>query len=246
MSALKAARAILANDMTRLLRDRFLLGTAAYIMSCAVALRWLVPWLEGELMGGSGFDIGPYTPLGVSYFVLVNSSVLTGMIGGFLLLESREERAIKALLVTPTPLSLHLGTLAAVIITAGLILAAALAAAVGVGTPGWQPVMVSAALGAPTGVVIALILATVASNKVEAFAVMKMTSFLGLIPVGAFFLPEPFQYAAGLFPPYWACKIWWVAAEGGGTWLWMVAPGALVSAAWIALLLRRFITVAYR
>ncbi len=246
MPAARAIRAILTHDGLRLLRDQFLLGASLYVAGCAIALRWLVPWLEAELLRENGFELAPYVPLGVSYFVLINASVITGMLGGFLLLETREERAMQALLVTPTPLSVHLGTLAAVVVTAGFGITVVLSALVGVGIPGWDAVLLSSLLGAPTGFVMALILATAASNKVEAFAVMKLTSIIGLVPVAGSFLPEPLQYAVGIAPPYWACKIWWMAAAGESGWGWLVVPGLLVSAGWIAFLLPRFERAARR
>ncbi len=246
MSHPSAARAILTTDARRLLRDRFLLGASAYILVVALALRWLVPWLQAELLAGNRVDITPFVPLGVSYFVVVNASVLTGMVGGFLLLESREERTVKAMLVTPTPLSLALGLLSAVVFLTGALTTLGLSLALGVGVPSTAAAITSALVGAPMGIVMMLILATVASNKVEAFAVMKITGFLGLVPIGAYFLPEPLQFLAGVVPVYWACRIWWTAAAGDPGWAWMVLPGLLVSIAWIVPLLRRFRDAAQR
>ena len=243
----RAVPAILRTDGLRLLRDQFPVGAAVYVAACAIALRWLVPWLQQTLMAENGFDITPYVPLGVSYFVVVNASVITGMIGGFLLLETREERTIKALMVTPTSVGAQLGTMATVIVVMGMLIAATLSALVGVGVPAsWGAVLAASALGAPTGVAMALMLATVASNKVEAFAVMKLTSFVGLLPVAGWFVPEPLQYVVGIAPPYWACKIWWLAAEGDASWGWLVVPGLLVSVGWIAFLLPRFRAAARR
>ena len=246
MTAARSIPAILTTDTLRLLRDQFLLGATAYVAGCAVALRWLVPWLQAELLAENQFDLGPYIPLGVSYFVLVNASVITGMLGGFLLLETREEGAIKALLVTPTPLAVHLGTLSVVILAAGFGITIALSGLVGIGIPGWSAVVACALVGAPSGVVTALIVATVASNKAEAFVVMKLTALLGMLPVAGFFLPEPLQYVVGVAPPYWACKMWWVAAAGEPGWAWFAIPAAIVSVAWIALLLPRFDVAARR
>lgn len=244
MIMLAKVRAIITNDARRLLRDQFLLGTSVYVMAVALALRWLVPWTQAALLERGGVDIGPYVPMGVSYFVLVNSSVLTGMVGGFLLLENREERTLSAMLVTPTPLTLPLATLGAMIVLAGTAIPVALSAAIGVGVPPLGVVLLSALVGSPMGVAIALLLATVASNKVEAFAAMKLTSILGLVPVGAFFLPEPWQYLAGVVPIYWPCKMWWLAAAGESGWVWMAAPALLVAAGWIWALMRRFTAAA--
>lgn len=246
MGMTRAAVAMVVHDGRRMLRDQFLLGASAYIVLCAVAMRWVVPWLQGQLLAEAAFDLSPYVALGVSYFVLVNASVLTGMVGGFLLLETREERTVKALLVTPTPLSLQLGVLGAAVVLGGFALAVGESWLVGVGIPPWDAMLTASALGAPAGVVIALLLATLASNKVEAFAVMKITSFLGLIPVGAYFLPEPLQFVGGVSPSFWACKVWWMAAAGEPGWGWMVLPGLAVSGAWVAVLLPRFRAAAFR
>ena len=243
MGWMRSIPAMFANDGRRLLRDQFLLGSAAYIFGISIALRWILPWLENELRTSNGFEVAPYFPLGVSYFVLVNASVLTGMVGGFLLLEQREERTLQAMMVTQTPITVLLGALASVIVVTGATVAMIEVAVVGHGTPPWSAAVASAWLCAPTGMVMALVLATLADNKVEAFAMIKIVGFIGLTPVIAYFVPEPWQYLAGVFPPYWACKIWWVAAEGGTDWAAYLVPGVLVSAGWVWLLVRRFLAV---
>jgi fluoroquinolone transport system permease protein len=232
--------ATLTLDARRLARDRFLLGAAGYLVVCAVALRWLAPWLHSELLESTGVDIAPYFALGASYFIVVNASVLTGMIGGFLVIEAREEGVFAALRVAPPPPMLPLVTLLGVVLVSGILLTLVQAGLVGVGVPTWPATVAAAVVGAPMGVIMTLLFATLATNKVEAFAVMKVTSLLGLAPVAAYFLPEPAQYVAGVVPAYWACRIWWVAAAGGLDWGWMVVPALVSAAAWILVLLRRF------
>lgn len=239
MGLARSVPAILRNDVRRLLRDQFLLGASAYIIGVAIALRWVIPWLDGELQG-VGFDITPYVSVAVSYFVLINASVLTGMVGGFLLLEQREERTIKALLVAPTPLGVSLGVLSTLILVSGTALAVIEGLIVGHGVPALGPLVVSSLLCAPMGVMLALMLAWVADNKVEAFAAMKITSAFGLVPVVAWFVPEPVQFVAGILPPYWACRIWWVTVDGQADWAWMVVPAGLTSGGWILWLGRGF------
>ena len=233
MSVLKAVPAILKTDGRRLLRDRFLVSAAFYVMGTALVMRWLIPWMQGEILAKAAFDITPYIPMGVSYIILINTSVLTGIVGGFLLLESREERVIDAIRISPTPLSVHLLTYAVVLTIVGIAVATAESLLLGVGIPPWPAMLVSAALCAPSGMISALIISSVASNKVEAFAVIKLTTFMGFIAPGAFFLPEPYLYLAGVVPQYWACKIWWVAASGSGDWAWFILPGLLSTAMWL-------------
>ena len=59
MSVARAVPAILRNDARRLLRDQFLVGASLYILGCALALRWLAPWVQAEILAAKGFDIGP-------------------------------------------------------------------------------------------------------------------------------------------------------------------------------------------
>lgn len=238
MSLSRAVPAILKSDARRVLRDRFLLGMSAYILGLGLLTRWAVPWVHAEVLSRTDVDITPYVPMGVSYFVLVNASVLTGVVGGFLLLESMEERTMRALLVTPVPMSVHLGLPSFVIFAGAAALAIVEATLVGVGTPDGLGLVVSALLCAPTGVVMALLLISIAKNKVEAFATLKITGLIGVVPIAAFFVPMPWQPLAGVVPPYWACKVWWLAVEGE-PWGLYALGGVVVSALWVAVLFRR-------
>jgi hypothetical protein len=90
-----------------------------------------------------------------------------------------------------------------------------------------------------------LALASFADNKVQAFAVMKMISGCSMLPLAAYFVDEPLQYAFGLFPPYWLVKAWWVAVEGGA---WGVHLGVGIASNGLLLLwmARRFERTVHR
>ncbi|TPV96995.1 MAG: hypothetical protein B7733_01895 [Myxococcales bacterium FL481] len=224
---------ILASDWRRLRRDKFLVGMSTYVIGVAIASRWIVPWLHAVVFERLSFDIAPFIPMGISYFILVNAAALCGIVGGLLLLESREEGTLRALAVTPTAPMVHLGVLGAQMLVATFGLVCLEALIVGVGCPdSWLAVGTAALLIAPTGHAAGLILSALASTKTEAFALLKAVNVFGLVPLAAFFVPEPLQYIAGLVPSYWPCKIWWVAHDGGD-WAWMVVPSVLVSLLWV-------------
>ena len=224
-----------AHEARRLARDRFLVGMSVYVVAVALAMRWLLPWLQVSLRARVGFDLSPYLGVATSYFVVVNTSVLTGLVAGFLLLELKAQGILRALRVTPVPVGVHLAALGAAVVAAGLVLAVGLGLAIGVGTPGLGALAVSAALGAPSGLVIALIIATLAADEVQAFAVLKFVSLFGLVPVGGYFLPEPWGAAAGVVPLYWAAEVWWHGPRAAA-----VVAGLVVTAAWLVPLARRF------
>lgn len=228
--------AILGHEARRLLRDRFLLGMAVYILGIALALRWILPWMQGALLTRADFDLGPYLPLATSYFVVVNTSVLTGLVSGFLLLELKEEGILRALAVTPVSIGAHLAVLGGAIFGVGTLVAVGLGLVIGVGVPDLAALAASAAVGAPSGLVIALVIAVLSANKVEAFAVLKFVSLFGLVPVGGYFLPEGWRALAGVVPLYWASDLWW-----SGPSLVSAAAGLAVTAAWLAVLAPRMV-----
>ena len=246
MSRLASVTRLLRNDGRRLARDRFLLGSAAYLAGVSLAMRWLLPWLSRALERRRAFDLEPYYGLVVSYFVLFLAAVLVGMIGGFLLLGSREDRSIRALLVCPVPIRDYLAGDCIAMVIATTIIAIAESALIGVGRPGWPAtilIVLTGALGAP---ICALYLATFADNEVDAFAQLKIVGASGLILLGVYFLDPPWQYLACLFPPYWFVKAWWIAEAGGDGWALWLLGGVVVSVGILVLLLDRFETVARR
>ena len=90
-----------------------------------------------------------------------------------------------------------------------------------------------------------LFIAAFAANKVEGFALTKMYGLVGMIPLVAYFVPEPWQFLFGVFPPYWACKAVWTIADGGRAWYLYVALSAVTALIYLWWLMRRFRAAAY-
>ena len=110
MPSATAVRGMLRTDGLRLLRDRFLIGVSVYIVAITVVMRWLLPAITVDLASDQNFDLAPYHPLLVSYLILQLAPFVPGIIGGFLLLESREDGTVKALLVSPNPLTSYVSS----------------------------------------------------------------------------------------------------------------------------------------
>ena len=228
-------------DLRRLLRDEFLVGASLYIAAVMVGLRFGMPALDAALMERWSWNLDPYMPLIASYMAAALGGTLVGILGGLLLLEMREENTIAAILVAPWSVRRLLAaeSAAAYGLGVGLILLQAYVA--GVALPPMTlllPIAMVFGLFAP---IFMLTVATFASSKLEAFALLKIVSLLALAPAAAFFVPEPWQWGAAVFPPYGAMKAWWHAAAASGTvWPWL-ATGAVVQALWLLGLARRFL-----
>ena len=230
--SLTAIHGMLRTDAIRLRRDRFLIAITVYLLGITVVMRWLLPAITIDLRSEMDFDLTPYHSLVVSYLIVQIAPLLPGIIGGFLLLESREDGTVKALLVSPNPLTSYITvTCVAMFVTAatltvveGQIIALAL--------PPWPALIAAALVAASFAPIFALLIAAVANNKVQAFAYMKLFGLGPLFVVGAYFIPEPVQWLAAIYPPYCASKAYWVAESGGAWPVWILA-GLVTSTIWL-------------
>ncbi len=238
---LSAVVAILRVDGLRLVRDRFLIGTIAYIIGISVAMRWIIPFATDELSARLGFDLTPYHGLIMSHIVVQLAALVGAMAGGFLILESKENRVIAAFRVTPVSLGSYVTIVGAVLVAATVLIAIVEGLIVGIGTPRLVPLVLTALAGAPASVMFALVVGTFATTKTEAFAYLKFIGLAPLLPTASYFLAEPWQYAMAVYPPYWASKAYWVALDGGSHWFVAVVGGLMLSAIAVLALTRVFL-----
>ncbi|MEM1178492.1 MAG: hypothetical protein AAGM22_09115 [Acidobacteriota bacterium] len=232
--------ALLRVDALRVVRDRFLVGLVLLVFGLCLALRLAIPWIAHEVWVRWAFDLEPYFVLIGGHIAVVVPSVSVAILGAFLVLETREEGVLRALWTSPVPVRryLHGLALAFTLLTAGLALVHA--ALIGLALP---PPMALAALALASGFVAApqaFFVAAAASNKVEAMAYTKVVSGLGPIALAAFFIPEPWQWLCGVYPPYWVAKAYWLAVAGDGAWAWWALGAPVTSWLWWRVALRTF------
>lgn len=231
-------------DLLRVVRDRFLAGLLFYVGFVAVIVRFGLPWLEIELRGRLDFDLAPYRPLIVSYGALMLGSLLSGSIGGFLLLETKEEHTLEAVLVSPVPTARFLGIEA--LLSAVVAFPASLIAALimGAGAPPWPVLVGACAVAALLAPALALFVVGFASDKVQAFALLKIVGLIPVVAAGMWFVPEPWRWAALILPPYGAFEAWWMGCAGDPRWPGFLLGGAVSSTAAIGLGFHAFLRAA--
>ena len=172
--------------------------------------------------------------------------MISGVIVGFMLLDEKDDNTIKAMLVTPVPINQYvlyrvvLPSLLGFLIVVGMVLFIDL-----VLLPLWQLLLIAAgaSLVAP---ITALFYAIFAENKVQGFAVAKFVSLITYLVVFAWFVPKPWQWLFGLFPPYWICEAYWMALDGQGLWWLALLLGIILQIGLLQIMVHRFKTVAYR
>ncbi|MEM7582762.1 MAG: hypothetical protein AAF560_05235 [Acidobacteriota bacterium] len=245
MTPLATARGLLIVDFKQVTRDRFLSFVLVYSLVLAVAVRFGVPALAAVLLERYGVDLVPYYGL-ISSFVGLTLGSMVGLVLGFLLLDARETRLVEAISVSPATFEGFLSYRIALPIVLAIALNPLCAVIAGLLLPPAVPLITLSVFGALFGGISTLALATFADNKIQAFAVMKMISGVGMIPLAAYFVDAPLQYLFGLFPPYWLFKAWWLAVDGAPSWGIYAALGAVANAAFLLWMKRRFERLVHR
>ena len=241
------------NDARLIGRDSFLIFMFAFVVIIATVLRYGLPWMntylaETAVMPGATIPISlaDVYPMLVAYMGIYTSALLVGTVFGFVLLDEKDQNTLMAMLVTPVPLNqyvLYRVGLPAIlafftIVFTVLFINQAL-------LPLWQMLLIAAG-GALTAPIIALFFATVAENKVQGFAYSKFGGISGWAFLIGWFIPEPWQWLIGLFPPFWIGKAYWMALAGNGYWWAALIAGIVLQIGLIHWLIQRFHRVVYR
>ena len=95
-------------------------------------------------------------------------------------------------------------------------------------------IMLSAILNTIISIIIAMLVLSFAKNKVEGMALIKLSGFMILGFIAAFFIKAPVGYLAGFLPSFWVGKL--VLEDN----YLFILPCLMVSSAWIVLLYKKF------
>ena len=165
-------RALGPIDIKSVLRDSMLRWLVAIPLAVGLLGRWGVPIVRAWVAEQFAFDLMPYYPLLMSFFVLMVPALL-GTVVGFLLLDQRDDRTLTALHVTPLTVEGYLmyRTLVPIALSVAMIMVTI--ALAGLVTIGWVPALLAAIHAALITPLYALFLGAFAANKVQGFALAK-------------------------------------------------------------------------
>jgi fluoroquinolone transport system permease protein len=200
-------------DSRMLWRDPVLGWILALPIGLALLLRPLIPRVQEALLAEVSFDLTAFYPLVMGGY-LMTAPGMVGMVIGFLFLDERDARTLTALRTTPLSMRQYLGYRVALPLLLGTIstlIGYPLTGLTPLPLTSLLPIVIVAGLSAP---LLALVLAVAAPNKVAGFAVVKVLNAVNLLPIVAYFVPPPVQFAAGIFPTYWPMRALWSAAVG--------------------------------
>ena len=237
---LRELRALWIADLKLISRDHFLLFLLAYPLVLATAARFLLP-IAAESLSGK-FDLPAYYPLLNAYFFLLISPLVYGVLTGLILLDERDDDTLHAIMVTPLARSSYMSYRLVVPFLLSVIYSLVQIWILGLHEPPYWfviPASIGSAFIAPF---FAVLLAAIASNKVEGLALMKALGIFLVAPCLDWFFDGPWVSLLGIFPTYWPINAYWLGVEGEfGARFW---SSLLIGAVYLSLLtlylLKRF------
>lgn len=235
------------NDAKLLRRDHFLIFMFVFGIIIAMALRYVLPWLDSYLfeagvMPGdvTGLRFSDVYPMIIPYMTVYTGATLVGAIYGFMLLDERDDHSIISMMVTPVSInrfiSYRIGSAALLAFLMIIIMLYCVNIAL---LPTWQ-ILLMAAGGSLTAPIAALFYATVAENKVQGFAYGKFAGVAGWAIIIGWFIGDPLQWLFGLFPPFLISKAYWMALTGQNLWWLALILGMVLQIVVIGILIKQF------
>lgn len=191
-------RVLMISGLKSILRDKLLLFSLFLPILLSVLMRFLIPFVADLLR--EFFDFSEYYGL-VQGVILLMWPMMLGWLGGFLLLDERDEGTLQSVAVTTGGKGLHLAARFSVILILGTVLSLIflpLTNLFPVPFGRLLPLILVNTLLAP---VYLLALPAFAENKVEGLVVAKTFS-LTMLPAFAVLLPTPFCHFGAIFPTY--------------------------------------------
>lgn len=232
---MKAIRLSFFQMVVTMGRDMMLFMACLAPILAGFFFRFAIPVLETVLTEYFHIPavISPYYKL-IDIFFAMLSSTMFCFVSAMVALEEADEKTAVYLFITPLRktgyLSARFGVPAVIAFLVTLILLPAFKL-----TP-LSPAAISlfAAGGTLQGMIVALLVLTVSSNRLEGMAVTKLSTLTVFGAVVPFFIKDKVQYGVFLLPSFWIGK---AACENG---LFYMLPAFALSIMWISFLLKRY------
>ena len=210
-------------------RDMMLFASCAAPLLAGLAFKFLIPLLEKRLTKWLGIDaiLAPYYGL-MDLFFSVLAPTMFCFAAAMVILEEHDDHIESYLFVTGLGktgyLISHIALPGGIAFVVTLVLLPFFKLTA---LSGMEILLLSFA-GTLQGIIIALLIVTLSTNKLEGMAVTKVSSLLILGAFVPYFVVHPVQYVAAVLPSFWMAKalceknIFYMvmAVLTSGIWIW--------------------------
>ena len=197
---------LFAAGLRQIARDGMLLVLVPAPLFAGLFFRFAIPLIDRALTERFSFSIAAWYGLADGMLICL-APMFVAIISAFLILEERDEGLGAFYQITPSAGYPYL--LARIGIPMGWALGVTLLVALAckLSPLSFQTVLQSAIVSSLTGVFLAMMVVSLAGNRVEGLAVSKLTgiSFAGLILL--WFVPAPHHYWLAFLPSFWIGKL---------------------------------------
>lgn len=241
MNAFKALQSLGPIDVLNVRRDPMLRWIPLLPLVLALLIRNFFPALIERVEGALHLSPTGYWGDLMSYLLLTLVPCLIGMVVGFLLLDQRDDRTLRALQVTPLPLNHYLAYRLLAPLLASLLLIPPAYVLSGLGRLTLPALILCSISAAPAAPLFALFLAGFARNKIQGLALQKVSVIFFVLPLPALLFGGRWTLLPGLLSPlYWPARALWAFRNRQADAGWFLLAGLAVDALLLAWLLRRF------
>lgn len=240
MTVLSILKSLGPIDARNIRRDELLRWIIFAPVAMALLIRFLFPIVlvrVGEILQ---FDLMPYYEPVTSFMIILLTPYLAGLVIGFLLLDQRDDGTLTALQVTPLSLNGYLLYRLTMPMLLSMVMTLVAAPLSGVVNIGFGRLVLTAVCAAPFAPIFALLLASLAQNKVQGFAITKVAGIILVPPLLAYFITAPWTMILGIFPTYWPAMTLWSAQADESIFWFYWGFGLIYQFAVLFLLTRRF------
>lgn len=197
--------------------------------------KFAIPYINTILTDELSFPITAWYGL-LDGMLICLTPMFAAMISAFLLLEERDEGLNAFYQITPAEGYSYLFARVGFPMTGAFIITMIVSAFFNLSSLSFEVILSSSLISSFTGIVLAMMVVSIAGNRVEGLAVSKLMgiSFTGLILI--WFIPAPYYYVMAFLPSFWIGKLLL-----GGANPFSFIFGLITCLLWTAVFVRRFL-----
>lgn len=225
---MKKTLILLKMGLRQLFTDGMLVMLLIAPLMIGLVFRFGIPVLNTVLTEKLDFSLLPWYPL-VDAFMIMLTPCMVGMTGAFLILDECDEGTALYYRITPTEGPFYLAARIGIPMVWGAVSSIATVLIFGISGMPLLQILVGSIMSALAGTFVAMMVVSLAGNKVEGLAVSKLSGIIFAGMFVAWFAPAPYKYTSAFLPSFWLGEV-----LKNGVNLLPVVAGIVVCVIWIA------------
>lgn len=216
-------------------RDMMLFAALTAPVLAGMAIRFIIPFIEKALIDFTGLNavISPYYGLFDIFFASLSPAMFC-FISAMVMLEEHDDHIDRYLFITGLGKNGYIVSRIVIPALFAFVITVALLPLFGLSDLSAARIIFLSLTGTLQGIIIALLIVTISSNKLEGMAITKLSSLIIFGAVVPYFISSPFGFCLSFLPSFWMGK-----CIHDNSLIYMVTS-LLVGGIWIMILKRKF------